>query len=387
MLYLALLSSLFWFNPLLYLYKKALTSTHEFAADAAVLQTTPANAYATLLAKQLFHRLSFSFGHYFNKSLTLKRMHMLQQTHRRPNKLKQFSALPVLGIVVFLLSCAETESPVTDPAAAASEKQASAQTIPEDEIFMFVEQNPDFPGGLEKLYGFLGENIKYPVAAKNANLEGNVIAQFVVTKEGKIQDVTIVRSLSPETDAEAKRVIALMPDWEPGKQDGKPLHVKYTLPIRFSLDNASPKATEEQTTAIDVTNEIPDVLDEPIFAQVEQNPTFPGGLEKMYAFLGRNIKYPAAAKKANIQGTVLAKFTVTQEGKIKDLRIVKSLSPETDAETLRIIKTMPDWKPGLQNGRPVNVEYTLPIQFSLEGNASTSVANPGDRVTTVVGYN
>lgn len=372
-LYLEVLRVLFWFNPLLYLYQKALTSTHEFAADAIVLQTTPAAAYAALLAKQLFHRLNFSFGHYFNKSLTLKRMHMLQQTHRRPNTLKQLLALPVLGLVVFMLSCAETESPVKDPAAAESENQSSAQTIPEDEVFMFVEQNPDFPGGTEKLFEFLGENIKYPVAAKNANLEGMVIAQFIVTKEGKIQDVTIVKGLSPETDAEAKRVIALMPDWAPGKQDGKPLHVKYTLPIRFYLNNASPQETEGQTTAVDVADEIPDEI---IFTKVEQNPTFPGGLEKMYAFLGKNIEYPQTAAKANLQGNVIAQFIVTKEGKIEELKIEKSLSPEIDAEALRVIKLMPNWTPGKQNGRAVNVQYTLPIRFELRGNTSNNRAQP-----------
>lgn len=239
-----------------------------------------------------------------------------------------------------------------------SESKTTAQN---DQVFTFVEQQPEFPGGLEKLFEFLGKNMKYPAAAKNANLEGNVIAQFIVTKEGKITDVQIVKGLSPETDAEAKRVISLMPDWAPGKQDGKPLHVKYTLPVRFSLNAATPKETKNQTTPQNNPNE-------PIFTFVEQQPTFPGGIEKMYSFLGKTIKYPQAAAKANLKGNVIAQFIVTKTGKIIEPEILKSLSPEADVEVLRVIKLMPNWTPGKQNDRLVNVKYTLPIRFSLEEN-------------------
>jgi TonB family protein len=99
------------------------------------------------------------------------------------------------------------------------------------------------------MYQFLGSNIKYPAVARKANVEGNVVAKFQITKTGKIKDVKIVKSLSPETDAEAKRVISLMPDWEPGKQNNQPVNVEYTLPIRFSLgtDQQKKKAPPAKT--------------------------------------------------------------------------------------------------------------------------------------------
>lgn len=104
-LYLELLKGIFWFNPLLYFYQQALLTTHEYIADAAVIKTTDQETYAGLLVKQLLRRMEFSFGNYFNKSLTLKRMKMIQQTHRRPSKLKQLLALPIFwnsGFCTFL---------------------------------------------------------------------------------------------------------------------------------------------------------------------------------------------------------------------------------------------------------------------------------------------
>ena len=366
-LYLEFLKCVFWFNPLLYLYQQALVTTHEFMADAAVLRSTAPDMYTRILAKQVLHRLTFSFGNYFNKSLTIKRMNMIKQTYRRPSKLKQLAALPIFGVLVFILSCADSEAPLKKPTENLNQSQAESQINRDDEVFSFVEQNPTFPGGLEKMYAFIGNTMTYPEAAKFAGLQGNVIAQFIVTKEGKITDITIVKSLSLETDAEAKRVVALMPNWEPGKQDGKPLNVKYTLPIRFSFSRLIEK--ESSLQKLDNPNE-------PIFTQVEQSPQFSGGLEKMHQFLGKNIQYPKAAVQANLEGTVIAKFQVTKEGKIKDIKIEKSLSPEIDAEAKRVISLMPTWEPGKQNGNPVNVEYTLPIKFSLEGDEPKKAAQP-----------
>ena len=116
---------------------------------------------------------------------------------------------------------------------------------PEEEvIFQVVEQMPEFPGGMGEAMKFLAKNIKYPVAAQQAKIEGRVIVQFVVGKDGSISDVHTVRSVSPELDAEAVRVVSMMPKWNPGKQRGKAVSVKYTMPIMFRLQSPAPKAEE-----------------------------------------------------------------------------------------------------------------------------------------------
>ena len=118
----------------------------------------------------------------------------------------------------------------------------------EQVIFQVVEEMPNFPGGMNECMKFLARNIKYPVLAQEAKIEGRVIVQFVVDRDGSVNDIKVVRSISPQLDAEAVRVIGLMPKWNPGKQRGKAVAVKYTMPIQFRLDK--PKAEEKVVHAI-----------------------------------------------------------------------------------------------------------------------------------------
>jgi len=94
---------------------------------------------------------------------------------------------------------------------------------------------PSFPGGDADLFKFLSNNVKYPVIAQENGIQGRVICQFVVNKDGSIVDVEVVRAVDPSLDKEAIRVIKSMPNWTPGKQRGKSVRVKYTLPVNFKL--------------------------------------------------------------------------------------------------------------------------------------------------------
>lgn len=123
--------------------------------------------------------------------------------------------------------------------------------------FDVVEDMPKFPGGSAKLFEYLAKSVKYPAAAEKAGVQGRVIATFVVEKDGSISDIKIVRSVSPELDAEAVRVIKAMPNWEPGKQNGKAVHVKYTVPVTFALQGR----TTESMKVIDKV-EVPNLLSE-----------------------------------------------------------------------------------------------------------------------------
>ncbi|MGB4414706.1 MAG: energy transducer TonB [Paludibacter sp.] len=102
-------------------------------------------------------------------------------------------------------------------------------------IFQVVEKMPSFPGGDAALFKFLSDNVKYPVIAQENGVQGRVICQFVVNRDGSIVDVEVVRSVDPSLDKEAIRVIKSMPKWSPGQQRGKPVRVKYTLPVNFKL--------------------------------------------------------------------------------------------------------------------------------------------------------
>ncbi|MBR4230265.1 MAG: energy transducer TonB [Bacteroidales bacterium] len=105
----------------------------------------------------------------------------------------------------------------------------------EDEIFQVVEQDPEYPGGVEALYKFIQQNLKYPQLAKENNITGRVFVQFVVEKDGSVSNVKAARDIGGGCGAEAVRVIKAMPKWTPGKQRGKAVRAAYTLPVNFVL--------------------------------------------------------------------------------------------------------------------------------------------------------
>ncbi|MBR0195725.1 MAG: energy transducer TonB [Paludibacteraceae bacterium] len=114
--------------------------------------------------------------------------------------------------------------------------EAPVEEEEEEVVFVVVESMPEFPGGQQALFKYLSENVKYPVIAQENGIQGRVICQFVVNKDGSIVDVEVVRSGGDASlDKEAIRVIKTMPKWKPGKQRGKPVRVKYTVPVNFKL--------------------------------------------------------------------------------------------------------------------------------------------------------
>ena len=104
-----------------------------------------------------------------------------------------------------------------------------------DQVFDVVEQMPEYPGGMQALFEFLKENIKYPEDAQKQKVEGRVLAKFVVETDGSISNIEVVKHAFPSLDAEAVRVIQAMPNWTPGKQKGQAVRVKYVVPINFNL--------------------------------------------------------------------------------------------------------------------------------------------------------
>jgi len=135
--------------------------------------------------------------------------------------------------LLFMAAC----SGEGEPAMMVQEQEEVTPERPDKEApYSYVEQMPEYKGSTTALLEFLGSNVKYPAAAKDAGVEGMTVLSFVVEKDGSVTDIQTVKSLSPETDQEAIRVVKLTSgDWTPGKQDGVLLRVKYTLPIKFQI--------------------------------------------------------------------------------------------------------------------------------------------------------
>jgi protein TonB len=115
------------------------------------------------------------------------------------------------------------------------QSQVTRSESESDDIFTVVEQMPEFPGGDNALNDFIIKNLKYPEEAKKQNIQGKVWIGFIVDKEGNVLEIEALRGIGGGCDEEAVRVVALMPKWKPGKQSGKPVVVKYRLPINFTL--------------------------------------------------------------------------------------------------------------------------------------------------------
>ena len=116
-----------------------------------------------------------------------------------------------------------------------------------------------------------------------------------------------------------------------------------------------------------VVDEVPPAVEETkVFDVVEQMPSFKGGDAALMEWLNKNIKYPVVAEENGIQGRVVATFVVERDGSITDVKIVKSVDPSLDKEAVRVLKAMPKWIPGRQNGQPVRVKYTVPVTFRLQ---------------------
>lgn len=243
--------------------------------------------------------------------------------------MKKLTILSVLTIMIMLVNL-----------------ESNAQKIYD---FVSVDKVPNYPGGMNSFYQYLGNSIKFPEAAKKNKTEGKVFLSFVVETTGKLTDVEVIKGLTKETNAEAVRAFEESPKWNPGIVKGKPVRVKYNIAVTFRNNKVG---TPKTTPSFGTNN--------------PKTPQFPGGQTKLYSYLAKTIKYPQQAQKNNVQGKVLLSFYVEKNGSLTNIQVVKSLSKETDEEALRVIKNSPKWLPAVDAaGRTTRVKYNLPINFTL----------------------
>ena len=240
-----------WFNPFSWLIRSEIRMNHEYLADKQVVTSgydKKSYQYHLLGIKHT----SLAAANFYNNFSVLplkKRIKMLNR--KRTHNImvgKYLMFIPVAALLLLFSNCAnkkadkvqsDTEKADTIELTAEPEKTAEPQvdiTITEtkgDSIYSVVETMPDFPGGQKELLSFLSRNIKYPTKAIENKIQGRVIVQFVVNKDGSIFGAKVVRSVDPDLDKEALRVINSMPKWKPGMQKGEPVSVKFTVPIVF----------------------------------------------------------------------------------------------------------------------------------------------------------
>ncbi len=240
-LFMGLVTVFQWWNPAAWLLGRELRQVHEYEADEAVLnQGVDVKQYQLLLIRKSVGNQLFSMANNFNYQSLKKRIRMM--TMNKSSRWKTLRALAVVPVIALALLA--FANPTTETA---DELVVVAYNQPEvsQEVYESVEQMPEFPGGMEAMMKFLQMNIQYPANAAKNNVEGRVVLQFVIEKDGQIGDIKIARSVDPELDAEALRVVKSMPNFIPGRHNGKAVAVWYNIPISFKLQGEPQKQDPE----------------------------------------------------------------------------------------------------------------------------------------------
>ena len=232
------------------------------------------------------------------------------------------------------------------------------------QVYEVVEQNAAYPAGINELYKYIASNVAVSRKIALNGFEGKTVIGFVVNKNGELSEFKIMRSCGDSTlDAEVIRLLKAS-TWKPAMVKNEPVRSYFTLPVKFNIPPTPPETLLKQLEE--------EEENEPVFVVVEQMPEFPGGPQALFQYLKENVKYPVIAYENGIQGRVIAKFIVNKDGSISDVEVVKSGGdPSLDKEAVRVIKSMPKWKPGMQRGKPVRVQYTVPVNFTLPKDEET----------------
>jgi len=254
----------------------------------------------------------------------------------------------------------------------------SAQT-PLAEAVRKADVAPAWPGCDPKLTectksrmaDFITANLQIPADAKAQGAGGVVMMEFVVEKTGNIGEVKPIHDPGLGLGTEATRVINLMKTkkikWIPAEEDGKKIAYRYTAPVSFNLPMAPKEKTVTPVAAVDPSHvyEMAEVM--PRFAGCEQavKDSIDCTFTKVVSYIKTNLKYPEEALKNKVQGQVVAEFIVDRTGKVTEPVIKQGIGSGCDEETLRLLKAMPAWSPGMQDGQPVSVRMKLPVVFQM----------------------
>ena len=233
-----------WMNPFAWLLKREVRLNLEFLADRKVMEA----GFAT--KSYQYHLLGLAYNHKYGLSNNFNFSHLNQRIIMMNKKKSNATGhikyalfvLPAFALLVAgNISCSQDASQTEDAKeevvapVSPEAKEAPADSTAKEEVFMVAEQMPEFPGGMKELLKFLQDNLKYPENAMKNNVQGRVIVQFVVEKDGTLTEFKVARSVDPDLDAEALRVLQTMPKWKPGMQRGKIVRVKFTVPVSFKL--------------------------------------------------------------------------------------------------------------------------------------------------------
>ena len=250
----------------------------------------------------------------------------------------------------------------------------SSVSAQDREIFKVVEKMPLFPGcdigdnqenqkcTKQKLNQYIFDNLIYPDSALMMGIEGKVVVQFVITNEGAIVEIKVLRDIGYGCGEEVKKLISAMNDWHekwtPGKQRERPVNALYTLPVEFKLDDMI----------------FEDAQNKPFIAEcallLDTKEKEDCTMKNIWSIIGREIRYPFEAREKGIEGTVIIEFVIDKEGKLDEFAVVNGIGYGCDEAALYAVKKLSKsnltWIPAKQNNQNVNYLYKIPVKFYLD---------------------
>lgn len=396
-----------WFNPVLYYYMKELKFQHECIADDICAANNKVQYAELLVANAMEVNVSTLFHEFSNQSFLKKRIMMLFKRKTRKGYYIMYSL--VIPFLLIIASVALAVNPslsrsfentilydIASPILKSEEMVGfkaqnenlsqlainTAQDSSKDIVFIETEVLPEPNGGMIAFRKWIGENYVYSQNAINKGVSGRLEVSFIVEKDGTLTGFEVLKDLGNGTADELIRLLKLSKKWSPAIQNGRAVRFSYTLPLELHVTGAQKKGKEiEPVTIIGfATNEKErgavnsTVEDDPqmssdktesVIYDPDVKPEPLGGLDQYRRWIGHNYVYPQKAVDAGVKGTILVSFIVEEDGSLSNFKLLKDLSYGTGQAALDVIKKSPKWKPATHNGKPVRVQYSLPITLNL----------------------
>ena len=353
-----------WFNPVVWLLKRELRTLHEYEADEAVIMGgIDTKEYQRLLIKEAVGTRLYSMANNLNHSSLKKRITMMLRKKSNPwARLKYLYVLPLAAVSVAVFARPEVSNKLDEISSAKVSELTSIAKADE------VKSTETTSRKIVKVSGkVINEKNKKPISGVNiwvSNPSDGRILASVVSQDGKFSldcyEGLVIRFsfigmqeqkvIIPQGGS--RSMIVTMKE--------EPYSLEEMMVVSYAPEKESYPVPEPAQTLSTNGNE------GHVFMVVESAPEFPGGMSELMKFLQKNIKYPTVAQQAGVQGKVIVEFVVKKDGNVSDIKVIRSVNPELDAEAMRVISIMPKWKPGEQRGKAVDAKYEMPIVFRLQ---------------------
>jgi TonB family protein len=363
-----------WFNPFYWIIRRLVCENHEFLADRAVLQrgAISPGRYKALLLSQAIGGKMLMTSNFFNVKTIQKRFKMITKNKTRKFGLLKYSLGVVAALSITMCFAVSNSVPGEN-----NDVLVKAE-IPLDEPSLFEEPKDVSETKIE----VFNNEIAFP-ASKNkmetiCNANHSSSGDEQIKNEKQVNKTQLPPSPGGAGDSligwkvwvTPKQFLYFDPEFDTSKispdkkiciiiEENNPNDME--IARKLDIESAPQNKVHLKSTNVP-ESKVPD----DVFIIVEDMPEYPGGEDSLRYFIAQNVKYPKIAKEQGIQGKVYVMFVVSESGKVENAEVVRGADPYLNQEALRVINSMPEWKPGKQRGVPVKVQYTVPINFQLD---------------------